>query len=319
MTTESFPCIIRPLQDTESHVLKAFLYEAIYIPEGQNAPPKNVVDIPELRIYIEDFGRKKDDHCLVAEYQGQIVGAVWTRIVQDYGHIDTQTPSLAISLYKEYRNKGIGTRLMKAIIQLLAKKDYPQVSLSVQKANYAVRMYLKLGFKTVRETDEEYIMVKSLRPEYPIRQVTEQDIPALQELFCNTVLHVNSKDYTQEEVADWASYGEDMQHWKELLTRHDFIAALDKPGNIIGFSSMNAEGYMHSMFVHKEWQGKGVGTRLLAEAEKMAHKYDVQKIWAEVSITARSFFEKHGYRIIKEQKAKANRLYLTNYVMEKTI
>ena len=160
---------------------------------------------------------------------------------------------------------------------------------------------------------------KSLFPEYPIRQATEQDIPALQELFHNTVLYVNSKDYTQEETADWASCGNSMEHWKELLAKHHFIVALDNQGKIIGFSSMNAEGYMHAMFVHKDRQGKGVATRLLAEAEKMAREYEVQKIWAEVSITARPFFEKHGYRIIKEQKAKANRLYLTNYVMEKTI
>lgn len=59
MTTESFPCLIRPLKGTESHVLKAFLYEAIYIPEGQNAPPKNVVDIPELKIYIQGFWAKE--------------------------------------------------------------------------------------------------------------------------------------------------------------------------------------------------------------------------------------------------------------------
>lgn len=160
---------------------------------------------------------------------------------------------------------------------------------------------------------------KSLFPEYPIRQVTEQDIPALQELFRNTVLYVNSKDYTQEEVADWASCGSSMEHWKELLAKHHFIVALDAQGKIIGFSSMNAEGYMHAMFVHKDRQGKGVATRLLAEVEKMAREYEVQRIWAEVSITAKPFFEKHGYRIIKEQKAKANRLYLTNYVMEKTI
>lgn len=162
---------------------------------------------------------------------------------------------------------------------------------------------------TIPKTDEEY----------PIRQATEQDIPALQELFRNTVLYVNSKDYTQEETADWASCGSSMEHWKELLTKHHFIVALDAQGKIIGFSSMNAEGYMHAMFVHKDRQGKGVATRLLAEVEKMAREYEVQKIWAEVSITAKPFFEKHGYRIIKEQKAKANRLYLTNYVMEKTI
>ena len=82
---------------------------------------------------------------------------------------------------------------------------------------------------------------------------------------------------------------------------------------------MNTEGYLHSMFVHKDWQHKGVASLLLSEVEKMALGYGVHKISAEVSITARPFFEKHGYKMVKEQKAKANRLYLTNYVMKKEL
>ena len=152
-----------------------------------------------------------------------------------------------------------------------------------------------------------------------IRPLTELDIPEMRELFRATVLTVNSKDYTKEEVADWASCGESVAHWKELLAKNDYIGAIDGQGKIVGFSSMNAEGYLHSMFVHKDWQGKGVATLLLSEVEKMACGYGVRKISVEVSITARPFFEKHGYKVVKEQKAKANRLWLTNYVMEKTL
>ena len=80
---------------------------------------------------------------------------------------------------------------------------------------------------------------------------------------------------------------------------------------------MNAEGHLHSLFVHKDWQRKGVGALLLSETERMATAYGAEKITSEVSVTARPFFEKHGYKVVKEQKAKANRLYLTNYLMEK--
>ena len=153
----------------------------------------------------------------------------------------------------------------------------------------------------------------------PIRRLTEQDISEMQALFRTTVLAVNSKDYTKAEVEDWASCGDSVEHWKELLAKNDYIGALDGQGNIIGFSSMDAEGYLHSMFVHKDWQGKGVATLLLSEVEKMARGYGVHKISVEVSITARPFFEKRGYRVVKEQKARANRLWLTNYVMEKTL
>ena len=141
----------------------------------------------------------------------------------------------------------------------------------------------------------------------------------MQALFRTTVLAVNSKDYTKEEVEDWASCGDSVEHWKELLAENDYVGALDGQGNIIGFSSMNAEGYLHSMFVHKDWQGKGVATLSLSEVEKMARGYGVHKICVEVSITARPFFEKRGYRVVKEQKARANRLRLTNYVMRKTL
>ncbi len=79
--------------------------------------------------------------------------------MNDYGHIDDETPSLAISLYKEYRGFGIGTAMMKEILALLKSHGYSRVSLSVQKANYATKMYLKIGFEIVKENEEEYIMV----------------------------------------------------------------------------------------------------------------------------------------------------------------
>ena len=152
-----------------------------------------------------------------------------------------------------------------------------------------------------------------------IRRLAAQDILEMRKLFRATVLTVNSKDYTKEEVEDWASCGDSVEHWKELLAKNDYVGALDGKGNIIGFSSMNTDGYLHSMFVHKDWQGKGVATLLLSEVEKMARRYEVHKINVEVSITARPFFEKRGYKVVKEQKARANRLWLTNYVMEKAI
>ena len=84
------------------------------------------------------------------------------RIMDDYGHIDDETPSFAISLYEEYRNMGIGTALMRDMLEFLKNKGYRRTSLSVQKVNYAVRMYQKVGFEVVDENEEEYIMVYRL-------------------------------------------------------------------------------------------------------------------------------------------------------------
>ena len=112
-----------------------------------------------MQVYVERFVELKDDKGLAAEVDGKIVGAVWVRIMNDYGHIDDETPSLAISLYKEYRGFGIGTVMMKEILALLKTHGYSRVSLSVQKANYAAKMYLMVGFEIVRENEEEYIMI----------------------------------------------------------------------------------------------------------------------------------------------------------------
>lgn len=99
------------------------------------------------------------DTAIVAETDGKsIIGAVWARIMEDYGHIDDETPSLAISIYKEYRNHGIGRALMEKILEALKLQGFRQVSLSVQKANYAVKLYSDIGFEIIAENDEEYIM-----------------------------------------------------------------------------------------------------------------------------------------------------------------
>ena len=154
---------LRELRYNETELLKDFLYEAIFIPEGVNPPPREIIEQPELKLYYEGFGTGRADYCIVADDGGNVIGAVWTRIMNDYGHVDDETPSLAISLYKAYRGQGIGTQLMEMILALLKEKGYERLSLAVQKANYAVRMYEKVGFKTVEENDEEFIMVCDLK------------------------------------------------------------------------------------------------------------------------------------------------------------
>ena len=89
--------IIRHLQGSENHLLREFLYEAIYIPEGVKPPSKDVVDLPELKLYIEDFGKKKDDFCLVADCEGKVVGAVWVRIMNDYRDVFDLTAPRSMS------------------------------------------------------------------------------------------------------------------------------------------------------------------------------------------------------------------------------
>lgn len=147
--------VLREIRENEIGLLRDFLYEAIFIPEGVDPPAREIIEQPELKIYYEDFGTGKADYCIVADDDGKVAGAVWTRIMNDYGHVDDETPSFAISLYKEYRGQGIGTQMMQEMLSLLKKNGYSRASLALQKANYVVRMYEKVGFKTVDENDEE--------------------------------------------------------------------------------------------------------------------------------------------------------------------
>ena len=157
--------IIRPMESAEEYLLEEFLYQAIFQKDDNNLIPRSVINEPSVKIYIEKFGRK-EDACLVAEYDAKVVGCVWTRIfdedVQGFGFLDSETPEFAISVLKDYRGIGIGTELMKAMIKLLKSRGYVKTSLAVQKENYAVKLYEKIGFKIIKETDEEYLMVYDL-------------------------------------------------------------------------------------------------------------------------------------------------------------
>ena len=152
----------RELDPSEYDLLKDFLYEAIFVPEGVAPPDRSIIELPELALYYEDFGSGPADHCIAAEDDGSVVGLVWSRIMNDYGHVDDETPSLAISVLAGHRERGIGTQLLQRMIGLLRERGYKKVSLAVQKENYAVRMYEKEGFRKIRENDEEFLMVCEL-------------------------------------------------------------------------------------------------------------------------------------------------------------
>lgn len=154
---------IRPMHPNEYPLLQDFLYEAIFIPKGVEPPSREIIFLPELTIYFTDFGTQKGDIAVVTEVDGKVVGVAWSRIINDYGHIDDDTPSLSISLYAEYRHQGIGTKLFDVLLQKIAEEGYKKASLSVQKANYASKMYLKMGFQIVKESEEEYVMVRDLQ------------------------------------------------------------------------------------------------------------------------------------------------------------
>jgi ribosomal protein S18 acetylase RimI-like enzyme len=162
MNRQTSNCKIRAIKPTDYHVLADFLYHAIFLPPDTEPLPREVIEQPEIAIYIDGFGGQNGDIGVVAERNETIVGAAWTRIISAFGHIDDKTPELAISVLPEYRNQGLGGELLKKLFELLAEKGCKQTSLSVQKANPALRFYQRMGYKTVRENDEDYIMIRNL-------------------------------------------------------------------------------------------------------------------------------------------------------------
>ena len=158
-----------------------------------------------------------------------------------------------------------------------------------------------------------------MKTDFTIRQALQSDVVALKELFQNTVLVINRRDYSQAEVEDWASCGDDLSNIEEMIKTHYFIVAVNQQSQIVGFSSITPHGYLHSMFVHKDFQGKGIATILLNEIERYATATGIIRITSEVSLTARPFFEQRGYIVTEEQKRRANQLSLTNFWMAKNL
>jgi ribosomal protein S18 acetylase RimI-like enzyme len=158
---------VRVMRESDYVCLSEFCYQAIFIPERVTPPPRSIVNKPELFVYIKDFGTQPGDFGVVAEQDGQVVGAAWTRIIPAYGHIDDATPKLAISVLPEYRGCGAGTKMMKRLFGILLDNGYTRTSLSVQTDNPAARFYERLGYQITGEKldhvgSEDYIMAKDL-------------------------------------------------------------------------------------------------------------------------------------------------------------
>lgn len=159
---------IRHMDSNEYALLEDFLYEAIYVPEGfEGKILRSVIyDDPKCRAAFERFGELPDDRALVAVIDGNVIGACWVRTTDEYGHIDDATPSFSISLYKQCRGQGIGTAMMRQMLDELCDAGYARASLSVQKDNPALHLYERLGFQIIGDgaDDTEWLMTIELAP-----------------------------------------------------------------------------------------------------------------------------------------------------------
>jgi len=132
-----------------------------------------------------------------------------------------------------------------------------------------------------------------------IRKATLDDTDQIRQLFYDTINNINIIDYDSEQIKLWSSGHLKIDKWKKNITEQYFIVS-ESDGIITGFASITEKGYLDFMYVHKDHQGKGIATKLLAELEKFAGSLELKEIWAQVSITARPFFRSKGFEITKE-------------------
>lgn len=145
-----------------------------------------------------------------------------------------------------------------------------------------------------------------------VRKYEPSDCRELSELFYNTVHTVNARDYRKEQLSVWATGTVDLERWNKSFQDHYTFVAVDQ-GMITGFGDIDKTGYLDRLFVHKDYQRKGVATAICDKLEQMAQG----DVVTHASITARPFFEKRGYKVVKEQKVERQGITLTNFVMKK--
>ncbi len=145
-----------------------------------------------------------------------------------------------------------------------------------------------------------------------IRAYQPMDCKTLTELFYNTVHTVNAKDYTKEQLDAWATGAVDLEEWNKSLEEHFSLVALDGE-NIIGFGDIDDTGYLDRLYVHSDYQGKGVAAAICDQLERSVQG----SIITHASITAKPFFEKRGYKVVQERQVERKGVLLTNFIMEK--
>lgn len=149
-----------------------------------------------------------------------------------------------------------------------------------------------------------------------IRHAKLSDLTTLQSLFTDTIITINKKDYSPEQIKAWTTSVEHTERWvRKLKTQYFIIAELEN--KTVGFVSLESNGHVDLLYVHKDYQRQGIASRLYAAIEAEAIKQGQLILTSDVSITARPFFEKKGYSIVRSQKIKIREIEIMNFKMVK--
>ncbi|MCT3761894.1 GNAT family N-acetyltransferase [Elizabethkingia anophelis] len=154
--------------------------------------------------------------------------------------------------------------------------------------------------------------------EMEIRVAEKNDLSTIQRMCADTIAAVCSTDYNQDQIEVWISGIENTPHWNDnLLGQYILVAEYD--GEITGFISLKDGYYIDYLYIHADYQHQGIAKRLYKAIEEKALLEKQSLLMADVSITAKPFFERIGFKIIRQQQVKLKGIELTNYKMEKSI
>lgn len=150
-----------------------------------------------------------------------------------------------------------------------------------------------------------------------LRTYRHEDKRSLQQLFFETVHAVNARDYTPQQLDVWAPAEPDREAWARLDRQASFVVEFQKI--LVGFISLSDSGEIDFLFVHKDFQGKGIASALYKQVERLARKKGMSLIRTEASISARGFFEKNGFAVVAENRKILRGMEFLNYKMEKPL
>jgi putative acetyltransferase len=154
--------------------------------------------------------------------------------------------------------------------------------------------------------------------EIDIRQAKIEDLPFITSIFRDTIIHINSKDYSDKQIRVWSSGANDVDKWEERIKNSYFIVAENRD-NIVGFAYLIKGYYFDGLFVHKDFQHKGIGTHLLRIIESQVISEGFEIIKSDVSITALPFFENQFYDVDKKQMKNFKGMKFENYLVSKSL
>jgi RimJ/RimL family protein N-acetyltransferase/N-acetylglutamate synthase-like GNAT family acetyltransferase len=218
---------------------------------------------------------------------------------------------------KEYLGKGYGSEILRLLVDhIKSKNEYDYIVADPIAENISSVKVLEInGFK---QNYNGLYCLNLINTGIKIYKATKHDIGMITELFRDTIQNINSKDYSKDEIEDWSSWWINHDKWEDKIEKQYFLKAIIE-NQLVGFSSLAKDGYLDFIFTHKDFQRHGIAGNLIKKIERKAKKQGNALIYSDVSITAKRFFEKHGYVVEKQQLKRSKNKELINFRMTKTI